>query len=168
MRERGIVYKIVNKHNGKVYIGKTVRTLAERWAEHVRDSSKINNAFYQALREHGVDGFTVEQIDEVDARRLNAIERQYISEYKSLVPNGYNTRAGERPLDHLALSKFADRLKKYRERSGLTQKRVAELVGVSSGTIRSLERGFREPGLGLLRALSGAFDVPLSELLHGL
>jgi hypothetical protein len=34
------IYKITNKINGKSYIGKTLKTVKERWSEHCQDYKK--------------------------------------------------------------------------------------------------------------------------------
>lgn len=31
------IYKITNKINGKIYIGKTLKTIEGRWKEHLKD-----------------------------------------------------------------------------------------------------------------------------------
>ena len=36
----GLIYKITNQLNNKVYIGKTVESLEERWKEHQLESRK--------------------------------------------------------------------------------------------------------------------------------
>lgn len=36
------IYQITNDINGKIYIGKTERTIQERWREHCRDYLKRN------------------------------------------------------------------------------------------------------------------------------
>lgn len=55
----GYIYKITNKINGKVYIGKTTKTVQERWKEHLRESRterSENRPLYRAIRKYGVDG----------------------------------------------------------------------------------------------------------------
>lgn len=34
------IYKITNKVNGKIYIGKTIYSIQKRWEEHINDSIK--------------------------------------------------------------------------------------------------------------------------------
>ena len=79
--------------NGKVYIGQTIRDLMERWGEHQRPDS--NSIISKAIRKYGVENFTIEQIDLADdLEELNKREIEWINNYKSVVPNGYNLLSG--------------------------------------------------------------------------
>ena len=51
------IYKIVNDINNKVYIGKTSRSLEERFAEHCRTSKlegKEKRPLYAAMHKYGI------------------------------------------------------------------------------------------------------------------
>ena len=83
-----VIYKATNKINGKVYVGQTVRSLAERMAEHIRHD---HTAFDKALRKYGLDAFDVEEIDSAaSVEELNQKEIYWIGFYNCVVPNGYN------------------------------------------------------------------------------
>ena len=45
-----IIYKITNLINGKVYIGKTTRTIEKRWQEHCY--CKDNDLLHNAIRKY--------------------------------------------------------------------------------------------------------------------
>ena len=53
-----LIYAIRNTVNGKVYIGQTVRSLEQRWAQHVLLSRVRNMPVCRAIRKHGADKFT--------------------------------------------------------------------------------------------------------------
>ena len=61
------VYKITNKVNGKVYIGKT-DNVQKRWNKHVSASQKPNNKNHQlihkAIAKYGTTNFSIEKIEE--------------------------------------------------------------------------------------------------------
>lgn len=57
------------------------------------------------------------------------------------------------------------RLKELREESGLTQKQVAEKLGVNSVTYLHYEKAQREPPLALLADMAAFFDVSVDYLL---
>lgn len=67
-----IIYQITNLVNSKTYIGKTDKTIQERFQRH-RYNSKIKDTYlYRAMRKYGVDKFTIEILEET----LNGNERE--------------------------------------------------------------------------------------------
>jgi hypothetical protein len=83
------IYKLQNKINGKIYIGKTKYSLAERMKSHryKTDCKYIHNA----LCKYGEDAFTKDVIYETDDENDVCLkEKEFIVRYNSLVPNGYN------------------------------------------------------------------------------
>jgi hypothetical protein len=92
----GYVYIITNKVDGKVYIGKTTRSVEERWREHVSHCKSSNLKFSNAIKKYGNDSFLVETIDSASSdNELNFLECFYIEVLKSNV-SGYNlTKGGE-------------------------------------------------------------------------
>lgn len=96
----GSIYKITNKINGKIYIGKTIRTPYERWQEHVRESlldvdSEI--PLHKAIRKYGKENFTIEVVETniSTLEELNQKEKQYIKIFDSKVHHhGYNVADG--------------------------------------------------------------------------
>jgi group I intron endonuclease len=93
-----IVYKVTNKVDGKVYIGRTTQRLSKRKSGHKAAAFKRNERsyFYQSIRQHGWDSFMWEVIEEhTDIEALNAAEMRWITEYNSTDQNyGYNTSIG--------------------------------------------------------------------------
>lgn len=90
----GILYKITNTINDKIYIGITYRQLDKRWEQHkasVRagQTSKI----YNAMRDMGIDKFSIHEIGRFEQGDLEEAETRYITELNT-VNNGYNTRYG--------------------------------------------------------------------------
>jgi hypothetical protein len=94
----GLVYKISNSVNSKLYIGQTKASLEERWLWHLEHARKKNlnpDGLHHAINAYGSDCFTVTVIDRCgDLRELAELERKHISEYNSLAPNGYNIGKG--------------------------------------------------------------------------
>lgn len=84
----GIIYKITNKINGKVYIGKTVQSFQRRCQSH-RYKSCV--AFNNAINSYGWDNFEKEEfICSLNEDYLSGLEEQAIKTFNSIVPNGYN------------------------------------------------------------------------------
>lgn len=95
----GEIYKITNKVNGKIYIGKTKRTSHIRWIEHIRDSKNYpqkNIPLHKAIQKYGVDNFLCEILeDNIPLDNLNKKEKAYIKKYKTTNSNlGYNCTQG--------------------------------------------------------------------------
>lgn len=71
------IYKITNKINGKVYIGKTLNSIQKRWREHLIDSKKRRcekRPLYSAINKYGEENFEIEQIEECSHDILNERE----------------------------------------------------------------------------------------------
>lgn len=63
------------------------------------------------------------------------------------------------------LAEVGPRLRRLRERRGLTLTALAAQTGVSKSTLSRLENGERKPSLELLLPLADAFHLPLDELV---
>lgn len=96
----GVIYKIANLVNGKVYIGQTTQGLERRWKKHMNAASlgKIKSGVCGAIRKYGVDNFIIEIVaTATDRNELNLLEKFYIKEYNTKNSKiGYNqTNGGE-------------------------------------------------------------------------
>ena len=94
----GYIYKITNNINEKIYIGKTMSTLNERFKEHCSDAFRDRNEkrpLYRAMRKYGIENFSIEQIEKTSLENLSDREIYWIKYYDSF-HNGYNaTKGGE-------------------------------------------------------------------------
>ena len=92
----GYIYKITNKVNNKVYIGQTIRTLEERWQQHLAAAKRQENRrLYDSMNHHGYENFIIEPIIEASNEELNNLEMYYIAKYQSTdTLYGYNMTAG--------------------------------------------------------------------------
>jgi group I intron endonuclease len=92
-----IVYRVTNKINRKVYIGKTKHSLLKRQKSHLKSGHR--NYFQLALKKYGAENFYWEILEDkiTDEDLLNQKERYYIRLFKSNDRNfGYNlTEGGE-------------------------------------------------------------------------
>jgi group I intron endonuclease len=93
----GIIYKVTNKINGKIYIGLTTRTLKDRKKDHIR-KAKYEKGFYfhNAIRKYGEENFIWKQIDKSTCKsKLSKLEIFYIGKYNSSNRKfGYNSTLG--------------------------------------------------------------------------
>jgi len=98
----GLIYKITNLINNKIYIGQTVRSLQDRFRGHINQAesnkkSKDKMVLCRAIQKYGKDNFIIEEIDKASSQEeLNDLEIYYICKYDSLAKNGkgYNIAKG--------------------------------------------------------------------------
>ena len=94
----GLIYKIENKTNNKIYVGQTVTSLNERWNGHKCDTKRKNTPLYASMKKHinNIDDiFTISVLEEnIPYSKLDEIEINWISKLNSLHPNGYNISEG--------------------------------------------------------------------------
>jgi group I intron endonuclease len=89
-----IIYKILNKVNGKKYIGQTSSLLKYRWNRHLKSNSGCL-ALKNAIVKHGAESFEISIISKCDSPdQANHREEYYIKIFNTLSPNGYNLLKG--------------------------------------------------------------------------
>lgn len=92
----GYIYKITNQINQKMYIGKTVNSISARWKEHLHDYKRPQHEkrpLYEAMNKYGIENFTIEEVEEVDVKKLSIREIYWIEHYNTY-NNGYNATLG--------------------------------------------------------------------------
>jgi len=90
------IYKIINNKNNMIYVGKTIKSIEERWKLHTScKKSQKNRYLYRAILKYGKDSFSIEIIETVENNKnLNEREKFWINELNSLIPHGYNMTLG--------------------------------------------------------------------------
>jgi group I intron endonuclease len=97
----GTIYLIRNQVNQKVYVGLTTTSLAERWAAHKSEARRgAPDHKYRAMRQYGIENFTIDALEYVPVEQLSLAESKWIAHFDSTNPDkGYNkTHGGERPV----------------------------------------------------------------------
>lgn len=95
MTHTGYIYCIENNFDDSIYIGSTIRSIHERFLEHISAAKKNpKTTFHLFMKEHGVDNFSVsmlEQLENITIFELRNVEESYIRDYSSLnTANGTN------------------------------------------------------------------------------
>jgi group I intron endonuclease len=128
--QKMVIYLILNKINGKIYVGKTSKELHFRIQTHIKNIKHKNFFLYRAFRKYGINNFVwaiIEKCQDVDS--LSAREKYWISYFDSAnMKNGYNlTYGGEGCSPNEATKKKislanAGRISPFRGISTITEK----------------------------------------------
>ena len=129
------IYKIINDVNNKIYIGKTNKSIEERFKEHWKDyerERKEKRPLYSAMNKYGVEHFKIEEIEQCDLNIVEEREKYWIEYYGSF-KYGYNATLGG---DGKA---YIDRdlvIKTYNETQN--QAKVAEILNIDRKTVHNI------------------------------
>lgn len=98
MQRYGIIYKITNKINGKVYIGQTIRKYGfkQRYSYDLAKNTK-NLHLKSSIEKYGIENFDIDEEFDIaySKEELDSKEKYWISYYKSNNTNfGYNLQDG--------------------------------------------------------------------------
>lgn len=92
----GLIYKIANDVNDKVYVGQTLQTLKNRIKGHKFDSKIKPYPIYRAIRKYGWKHFFFEILeDNIPLEKLNERELYWTNKLNALRPHGYSLVAGQ-------------------------------------------------------------------------
>lgn len=92
----GVIYKITNTVNNKIYIGQTIQTVEKRWRKHVGEAKQSKYPLQRAILQYGKESFTVEIIYECSTQEeLDNKELMFAEMFEAFSPTGYNLKAGQ-------------------------------------------------------------------------
>lgn len=90
-----IIYILTNILTGLSYVGKTGKTLEDRWERHVADARRgVDTYLYRAMEKYGEGAFVRETICECPDDEGNLWERYCIIAFNTRSPRGYNMTDG--------------------------------------------------------------------------
>jgi group I intron endonuclease len=138
----GFIYSLISP-SGKRYIGQTTRCIEKRFDEHCRRKDSLY--LYNAIEKYGPKSFQKEILLECENEMLDVHEINFIKEFNTLYPNGYNIRTGGSSGLHCDASKEKMRQSKLgrnnhnfgKTRTFITKQRISEKK--KGETIISLE-----------------------------
>lgn len=138
------IYKITNLINNKCYIGKTERTIKERWKDHLRNRNSIDLPLYRALNKYGIENFKVEQLEECSSQEVDTRETYWIVYYDSC-GKGYNcTLGGEGGLLYLPEDELKTIIERYNN-----GERIDHLCKEFHHDYYSIKNIFKEKGINI-------------------
>lgn len=87
------IYRILNKINGKSYIGSTI-SLEKRFQQHINSSKwescvSYNYPLQRAFRKYGIDNFDFLLIEEISQEKVAEREKYWIKYYNTLTNSGW-------------------------------------------------------------------------------
>ncbi len=87
------IYKITNLINFKIYIGQSIHP-NRRWVEHCQHAKAQDDKLpiHLAINKYGKENFSFEILEWTE--EYNQREQELITQYNSLIPNGYNILNG--------------------------------------------------------------------------
>lgn len=139
----GWIYRITNTKNNKIYIGKTITSISDRWSKHLYEAFNpkckgYNFLLHKAIRKYGKESFIIESVEYLQEDRLLSSREQYWIEcLNSLLPNGYNmTFGGEGSIkiDRKQVYELWDQ--------GLSAVQISKKIGCSDTTARNILRNY--------------------------
>lgn len=155
------IYKITNQINGKIYIGKTLKTIPERWKEHCRDYKRERcekRPLYDAMNKYGIENFIIEEVEECSPDILNNREVYWIEQYGSF-KYGYNATKGgdgKHYIDYDLIYSL------YKE--GKNQKEIVAIVNCSTDTVRYVLENNGIPKEERIRRSKESHSIPIAML----
>jgi len=162
------VYKITNTLNGKIYVGQTKQSIEKRFMQHLHADSPLG----QAMRECGVENFTIEIIEECETQeQLNEREKFWIKVLNCKVPNGYNIFDGfgsshRCVADITKIGIICERILNSREILGLSQDELAKKLGYKSrSSINKIEKGENDIPISKVIAFAEALNTTPEYLM---
>ena len=89
------IYKITNKVNNKIYVGRTKHNIEKRFRQHITSSNRKENEFnyfMRAIRKYNSENFIISLIESCDELSMYDREKYHIQSLQSYKPDiGYNT-----------------------------------------------------------------------------
>ncbi len=93
MKEYGVIYMLINKINGKCYIGQSI-DFNDRISKYKNLKCKFQRKLFNAFKKYGFNNFDVDILQKAkDKDELNELEKFYI-QYFNTIENGYNLKSG--------------------------------------------------------------------------
>lgn len=155
------IYKITDKRNGKIYIGRASNLKTRLWRHqcfiHPEDYTEKSLGrektmeIHKAMAEsHNPDDFLFEIIEECQPELLDEREIYYIDKFNCKYPLGYNKtyggqthayKQGEEHYNHKITQEEANRIKQLLKEGNTTQEIISQIPNATCGIISTINSG---------------------------
>ena len=124
-----IIYLATNQINSKIYIGKTIHSVEQRWSQHAGSArSGSTTYFHNAIRKYGADAFEISILETVDDPGvLNEREIHWIATLHpdyNMTPGGDGITSGYKHSD-ASRQRMSD-AQKGRKHSDATRAKISD------------------------------------------
>lgn len=153
------IYCIKNDINNKVYIGKTVYTINQRFKRHLQDARnhKCNSKLHRAILKYGEEHFYPIMIEECSDEEAFDKEKYYIQLYDS-VKNGYNISYGGEGESQVDFQEI--------EQLFLQGKYIKEIAKVTGHTTKTISSRLKAAGYNIPSTTKGMTPTNKGEGVH--
>ena len=162
------IYKITNRLNRKIYIGQTRQLIEKCFLQRSKATTPLGNA----MRDCGLENFTIEVIEECETQeQANEREQFWIKILNCKVPNGYNQKDGGSVgyyRRQSTLSTMTLRLKMLRKKLKKTQSEFGAAIGLKQRTISEIESGSANLTERNFKSICEKFNVNPEWLRYGI
>lgn len=128
------IYKVTNKINNHIYIGKTVNSIEDRWRDHIYSALSSDKdsgcPLHLAIKKYSKENFLVELIEQCNDSEASTREKYWIAFFDSYY-NGYNATLGG---DGCPL--YDREYIKQLWEQGLSNQEICKILGCDKGTVR--------------------------------
>ena len=160
-----IVYKITCRVNGKAYIGKTKRSMHDRWRAHCSKGSGCWG-LKGAIKKHGKQAFDIQVLVRgISDSKAIELEKRMIHEHGTKAPAGYNLTEGGQGSPHnnpnhgRNISRaWQQPESRARHMAWRTHARMSEMAN-SDGQWKQQQRAWQK------KRLARAMEMPLDEAI---
>jgi hypothetical protein len=139
----GVIYKITNQVNGKVYVGKTEQTIEKRWKQHLADYKRArckDRPLYRAFIKYGPDSFSISVLEQTSKTAEQEI--YWINFYDSY-KNGYNATKGGDGVLRIDRKDVLEYYEKFKDTQPITT--MSEVLKIDYGYLCSLIKSLANP-----------------------
>lgn len=166
----GVIYKIMNKLDGKVYVGQTTQPLGRRIAQHKCCNLHID----RAIKKYGWKNFVVEVLQDCETlEQLSEREKFWISYFNCKHPNGYNyTDGGEGGWSHsektkaiIAEGKYGEKNPNYGKHLSIKERVKKSIANRNDSPYKNLIHEIDKRYL-TYSALAKIMELPLTSLAY--
>lgn len=153
------IYCIKNDINNKVYIGKTVYTINQRFKRHLQDARnhKCNSKLHRAILKYGEEHFYPIMIEECSDEEAFDKEKYYIQLYDS-VKNGYNISYGGEGESQVDFQEI--------EQLFLQGKYIKEIAKITGHTTKTISNRLKAAGYIIPSTTKGMTPINKGEGVH--